>query len=78
MPGEQELPMLRVEGFGQIPPREYRRRGRGRVEYRYMVEDPSRFPGFDGAWHEMSDLARQELTRMGGSVSEWLKSLEDR
>ena len=78
MPDEQDSTMLIVEGFGQIPPREYRWRDRGRVEYRYVVDDPSRFPGFDGAWHEMSDLARQELTRMGGTVSEWLKSLEDR
>jgi len=78
MPETEALPTLTVEGFGQIPPREYRRRGRGRVEYRYVVDDPSGFPGFDGDWHEMSDLAMQEITRMGGIVSEWLKSLEEK
>ena len=74
---DQDRPQLCLEKMGRIPRLEFRYRRDGKVIYRYVVDDPKAYPGFDGCWRVMSEWERRETLRMGGTVAEWLRSLEE-
>ena len=70
-----ELSSLRIEGFGRVPPLEFRYYSDGAILFRYVVRQQEEYPGFDSVWRVMSAAEQRETLRMGGRVAEWLRSL---
>jgi hypothetical protein len=73
---DQPSATLKLDPSGSLPAMEFRHRGAGEVEFRYVVADESVCPGFDGRWRIISAQDRRDTLRMGGRVADWLRSLE--
>ena len=77
MNGQQEKAVgaLRIEGVGSLPPMEFEQRKDGSVIFRYCAHEGN-YPGFDNRWREMTEEDRRATLRIGGTVANWLSSLE--